>query len=161
MFGGRFKSHGFEVKTFYFNKQHGKIKNGSICITEQHSLTPPSSLDDPIRVYTVEHDQDLKEFYILANAADYVSANDYLDGIEYDATKPVIMFCPSCFCAMDNDPTSFEISPHKHPTNKLYNAKNQDLYDRCVDCGEDYIYLDEVTKLNLLESFVHGSILVK
>jgi hypothetical protein len=156
----KFQSNGFEERQFNFNGQSGlayvkQTDQGRICITDQHDLTYPTTLDDPIRVYELYHpssDEDDVSYYILHEAADYPTATDYFEWIEYEKTQPVITFCPSCFCIMNNDPITFDITPHQDQTDEDFNRTNKHLFD--CSCGEDFIYLDEITKINLLKLMI-------
>lgn len=158
----KFKQAGFEKRTFQFNGQTGEAYSKltedyeRINITNQNELTCPTTMDDPIRVYIVVCNKDDEnklvpqtDFFILNEATDHPTAQDYFESIEHEVTQPVITFCPACFAMMSNDPITFEISPYQLPDNTNFNEINQALFDKCK-CEEDFIYLDEITKINLL-----------
>ena len=60
----------------------------------------------------------------------------------------VIMFCPVCLCIYKSND---EMLPYKSKDYK-FNESNQYKYDNC-DCGADFIYLDEISKIDLLMRF--------
>ena len=61
----------------------------------------------------------------------------------------VIMFCPKCMTIFETDLYDDEVLPYQIDNDSDFNGMNQAAYENC-ECNEDYIYLDEVSKLELL-----------
>lgn len=95
----KFEQAGFKISEFSFNGQVGMayiklVNQERTCITNQHELTCPTTLDDPIRVYEIMHNMDNElalqnDFFILNHATDHPTANDYFEWIEHDKNVDV------------------------------------------------------------------------